>query len=228
MRIASYNVQCFKYGADFEPCLKVLRAVDADVVGLQELDIDSKRCGPGNQLQKAAEALGYPYWYFAKSIDHRNGQGQYGHGVLSRYPILSAETVDYAVVGENDHDGNRCFARLVLDVCGKEFCFYNTHLTLDQMGRAAELEQVFSAMAKDPAAVLTGDMNALPQEIASHLDAARFAMLNPGIPTWPQGERSQKAIDHIIVSQSLPHSKEITVYRADCSDHNLIFAEIEV
>ncbi|MBQ8894394.1 MAG: endonuclease/exonuclease/phosphatase family protein [Clostridia bacterium] len=228
MRIASYNIKCFNYNADKEKILEVLRTVNADVVGIQEADVDSKRSGPGNQIQMAAEALGYPYWYFAKAITHRSGTGAYGHGILSRYPILSAETVDYAVVGENDHDGNRCYARLLLDVGGKELAFYNTHLTLDRAGRAAELEQVMASMKQDARAVLTGDMNALPEEICSHVDPALFAMLNPGIPTFPQGENSVKAIDHIIVGCSLKRSESITVHSADCSDHNLIYAEIEV
>ena len=60
MKIASYNVQCFSYNKQKEEILQVLRTVDADVVGIQEVDWDSARCGPGNQIQMAAEALGSP------------------------------------------------------------------------------------------------------------------------------------------------------------------------
>ena len=226
MKIASYNVQCFSYNKEKEEIFQVLRTVNPDVVGIQEVDWDSARCGPGNQVQIAAEALGYPYWYFAKAIDYKGGA--YGHGVLSRYPILEAETVPYETVGENDHDGGRCFARLLLEVEGVPVAFYNTHLTLDREGRSKELQQLFARMKQDPCVVLTGDMNAESEEMAAAVDTAQFTMLNPGLPTWPQGESSVKSIDHIVVSNTLKHSPQITVYPAECSDHNLIYTEVEV
>lgn len=222
MRIASYNIKCFNYNADKEDILEVLRTVDADVVGIQEVDCDTERCGPGNQIQMIAEALGYPYWYFAASIAYKGGQ--YGHGVVSRYPIVESSNVDYLEKGEKDH--NRTYERHVLDVNGKKLVFYNTHITLGKEQQGSELRQVTAAMAEDEYCVLTGDMNALPETLMPHIDQTRFAMLNPGIPTYPQGEGSTRAIDHILVGRHLKHSEQITVFRADCSDHNLIYTYI--
>lgn len=223
MRIASYNIKCFNYNADKAEVLEVLRRVDADVVGIQEVDADTERCGPGNQIQMIAEALGYPYWFFCPSIDYRGGQ--YGHGVVSRYPILESSVVDYAETGPKDH--NRNYERHLLQVGDKKLAFYNTHITLGKEQQGSEFLQVTAAMAEDEYCVLAGDMNALPEVMAPFIDPARFAMLNPGIPTFPQGAASVKAIDHLVAGRNLKHSESITVYPADCSDHNLIYAEFE-
>ena len=48
LKIVSYNVQCLSYGKEKEKILKILKDLDADIVGLQELDIDTKRSGKGN------------------------------------------------------------------------------------------------------------------------------------------------------------------------------------
>ena len=59
LKVVSYNVQCLSYGKEKEKILRILKELDADIVGLQELDINTKRSGEGNQLQQIAEELGY-------------------------------------------------------------------------------------------------------------------------------------------------------------------------
>ena len=72
LKVVSYNVQCLSYGKEREKIVKILKELDADIIGLQELDINTRRSGEGNQLQKLAEELGYEYCY-AKTVFHQGG-----------------------------------------------------------------------------------------------------------------------------------------------------------
>ena len=236
-KIASYNVKCMVYGSQWEEIKAVVKEIDPDIIGFQEIDYKAERSNFEDQMKRLSEELGYPYWHFCCSL--KRGERGYGHGVLSRYPIKESEAVNYEVCGARDSDGNRTYSRHVIDFNGRTLCFYNTHLTLgtdDEVG--AEMKQVLAAMAKDEYAVLTGDMNKSPSQLLPYVDTKRFTMLNGGdtcaceINTFPQGNEPTRPIDNIIVSKSLCHFWDeatdagIIVHHADCSDHNLIYTYI--
>ncbi len=236
-KIASYNVKCMVYGSQWEEIKAVVKEIDPDIIGFQEIDDKAERSGFEAQMERLAKELEYPYWHYAPAI-HR-GERSYGHGVLSRYPIQKSDAVDYAVCGERDSDGNRCYSRHEIDINGRTLCFYNTHLTLGtDEENGAELKQVLAAMAKDEYTVLTGDMNKAPNQLLPYVDTERFTMLNGGdtcanvLNTFPQGANPTKPIDNIFVSKNLCHFWDeatdagIIVHHADCSDHNLIYTYI--
>ena len=51
----------------FEAVCEELRKIDADIVGLQELDRFSNRCGAQvDQLKELADELGYSYYFYTK------------------------------------------------------------------------------------------------------------------------------------------------------------------
>ena len=235
IKVASYNIKCFFHGEQKDAIIEELRQIDADLVGLQEVDVDTIRSGQGNQVQILAEELDYPYWYFAKSIDFQGGQ--YGHGVLSRYPIKSSEIVEYKVIANGDHLRN--YERHVLDVDGKELVFYNTHLTLgSDSENGAELKQVTSAMCQDQYAVLTGDLNMEPTNMGRYIDTKKLTVLNGGddflfmVNTAPQGSAPTKAIDNIVVTDTLDYYWDdstnvgLQVHYSENSDHNLVYTYI--
>src|SRR6185436_1572420 len=96
MIVASYNIQRGR-GLDFvrriERAVEVLRSVDADVIGLQEVVVEPE--GPrGDQLRIIADALGMKS-HFASARPH--GLGDYGVAILSRTEIASVRTHDISV-----------------------------------------------------------------------------------------------------------------------------------
>ncbi|MBQ7935388.1 MAG: endonuclease/exonuclease/phosphatase family protein [Clostridia bacterium] len=227
MKILSFNVKNFMHSRQMEQISALLREMDADIVGLQEVDENTARSGKVFQLQTCAALAGYPYYVFGKNIDFKGGE--YGNGILSKYPILSAETVSYQVKEPGDH--NRSYMRCQLDVNGKTLCFYNTHLTLQKNGEAVEeLKEVCARMEKDPNAVMVGDFN-LPAETVASVMEPRFKALNGGagfetVLTFPIGI-PRVSIDNIVVSKNMETEGGITTYLGELSDHNLIYAQVD-
>ena len=92
LRVAAYNIR-HGSGVDDEVDLpriaEVLKALDADVITLQEVDDRTERTGGVDQTAVLAELLGYTGFHGA----HRPYQGgAYGNAVLTRLPVLSSRT----------------------------------------------------------------------------------------------------------------------------------------
>lgn len=96
MKIMSFNTQhCLNYltkRIDFAVMAEAILTCDADVVGLKEMRGLGTDIEYTAQVEKLAELTDMPYYYFAKAIDVK-GKGPYGNGILSKKPILRAETV---------------------------------------------------------------------------------------------------------------------------------------
>ena len=92
-RVASYNI---KHGLgmdkeiDLERIGNVLKNLDADVIGLQEVDHLVARSGKVNQAAELGKQLGM-HAAFGSFFDLQGGQ--YGMGILSRYPIQDVEDI---------------------------------------------------------------------------------------------------------------------------------------
>lgn len=232
IKVVSYNTQCLSYGQAKEKIIEVLKELDADVVGIQEVDLNTRRSGPDNQMHELAKALGYDYWFFGKTISHQGGA--YGHGILSKYPIRKSEIVRYTDKVEGCED--RTYERHVLSVDGLKLTVYNTHIT-GGYGRLfeplSEVNQVAKRMALDPAAVLTGDFNLFPDKVVMGLPREGFTPLNT--PENPLGTTTDTGypIDNIILSGALEYKVNeetkggITVHPDTGSDHYPIVAYIK-
>ena len=73
---------------DVPAIAKVINEAQADLVALQEVDVNTERSGKGkNQARELAKLTGM-HFYFAKAIDHQGGD--YGVAVLSKFPLLDS------------------------------------------------------------------------------------------------------------------------------------------
>ncbi len=234
--VASYNVQSFQGGKkeEYEGIAKEIKELGPIVVGLQELQNLTK--GNDEQVKVIAEMAGYDYYQFTRAIDH-NG-GQYGTGVISKYPIKSHEVFHY----ENQYAEERSFSRSVIDIDGKIMNFYNTHLCLGGNAWASkQLNEVLTVIKKngDKNVVITGDMNAQPEAFINIIDTKELIPLNGGDTfyslrnTFPAGDSPSTPIDNIIVSQDWDYYLEedtqvgILVSKTDWSDHNMCYTYLK-
>jgi endonuclease/exonuclease/phosphatase family metal-dependent hydrolase len=102
--------------ADDAPLRAAVATLDADVIGLQEVDVDQPRSGSTHQVRAVAEALDAEHWRFAPSVAGTPGmpgwveatdeQEQastagddvgplYGVGLVSRLPVLEWRTTRF-------------------------------------------------------------------------------------------------------------------------------------
>lgn len=118
MKLMSFNTQhCLNYREqklDLPLMAATIRSLGADVVGLNEM----RQAGPyGPQTEELSALTGLGYHYFAPAIE--DGEGPYGNGLLSRYPILSAETVPVPDPSPRRHSRgyyeSRCLLKARLD-----------------------------------------------------------------------------------------------------------------
>ncbi|MEM7227455.1 MAG: endonuclease/exonuclease/phosphatase family protein [Planctomycetota bacterium] len=88
IRAASYNI---RHGAgmdgriDLDRTAAVLASLNADIIGLQEVDLRATRSGGVNQVNVLAQRLGMHPAY-GSFMDFQGGR--YGMAMLSRYPIV--------------------------------------------------------------------------------------------------------------------------------------------
>ncbi|MBQ7364546.1 MAG: endonuclease/exonuclease/phosphatase family protein, partial [Clostridia bacterium] len=85
--VASYNIMhAGMVDYDMKRLVQSILACDADIIGIQEVDVNAKRSGGRDIAAMLGQALGFES-KFTPAIDFQGGQ--YGTTILSRYPITS-------------------------------------------------------------------------------------------------------------------------------------------
>ena len=96
IKFMSYNTQhCLNFitrEIDFDIIADTIKKCEADIIGLQEIRDEGQDADYQPQAKIIAEKLGYHYYYFAEAIRF-GGVNPYGNAIISRYPIISAETI---------------------------------------------------------------------------------------------------------------------------------------
>lgn len=234
MKILTYNIQhCMSFitrKIDIPGLAEAIRSFDADIVGLNEMRMAGEDPEYTDQLPELARLAGYPYWYFAKALDVR-GANPYGNGLMSRYPILFAETVpvpDPADREEGRRFETRCLLHAKLDVPGGLDVFV-IHFGLNPSEQVNAVKTVTSNLT-DTRAVLMGDFNVSPEDpvltpIRSRMFDTAEHFAQP-LLSYPSDKPSVK-IDYIF------HTPDLTSSFADIpallnSDHRPYVAKLAI
>ncbi len=165
MKIMSFNTQhCLNYRKrtiDFNVMAEAILACDADVVGLNEMRGLGTDADYTAQVEKLADLTGMPYYYFAKAIDVK-GKGPYGNGILSKKPILKAETV--MIPDPVREEGGRYETRCLLkaEIEGGVTVLV-THMGLHPDERKNAVKTVLEHVTESKC-VLMGDFNMEPHD----------------------------------------------------------------
>ena len=120
---------------DLSLTVNAVRACGAEILTLNEVrDTEEGVSDPcfTPQVQRIAEGLGWPYFYFGKAI-RIEGKGLYGNGIVSRYPFLDVETIpipDPEVQDEPTYYESRCVIKARIDVKGRPLTVLTTHMGL--------------------------------------------------------------------------------------------------
>lgn len=176
LRAATYNIhKCKGLDGRVKPAriVEVLRQIDADIMGLQEVVSVENGTRDHEQGRYIAEELGMHY---ALGQAKKIPGGMYGNVVLSKAPPSGNSCHDISVSGREP----RCCMRVDVDVNGTALHVFNVHMGTDfferreQGRRMVETELVRSRTLKGPR-ILMGDFNEWTRGLATHLFNAEFA-----------------------------------------------------
>lgn len=230
IRVMSFNTQhCLNYKTqqiDFKIMADAIKELGGEIVGLQEMR--SKGADPEytDQLKALSSLTGYDYYYFAKAIDV-DGENPYGNGILSKYPIVSAENV---IIPNPTPD--KCETRCVLKAviyAGSPLTVLVTHFGFSDEEHENAVDTVLNHITQERC-VLMGDFNMKPDNNAlSRIrecmrDSAEF-FDTPKL-SFPSDFPTRK-IDYLFLSRDINLSfADIPAVVA--SDHRPYICDIEI
>ncbi|MFD9405868.1 endonuclease/exonuclease/phosphatase family protein [Streptomyces sp. NPDC059989] len=235
VRVVSYNIHAGT-GADgaFDPGRQaaVLRALRADVIGLQEVDV---HWGARSRwLDVAGELGGRLGMHVSFAPIYRIDGRAFGVAVLSRHPVAAAR--NHRITRLSTQDPGRGpapapgFGEVVVRVRGVPLRVYVTHLDhrADPAVRVAQVADMRRIMARGGGGpyVLLGDFNAPPpaRELAPLWRELTDA--EPGGSTYP-ARNPVKRIDYVAVSAGVRvHGAAVADTLA--SDHRPVLADLRL
>ncbi|WP_436737705.1 endonuclease/exonuclease/phosphatase family protein [Streptomyces sp. BBFR102] len=251
LRVATYNIHA---GAgedevfDLDRQVRALRSLDADVIGLQEVDV---HWGRRSQWRDLARELGSrlgmhvafgPIYSLDPEPAAASGptppRREFGVAVLSRHPVLRVrnhEITRLSTQGENPlPEPAPGFLQATVAVRGVPLDVYATHLDYrpDPTVRAAQVADMLRVMGRPcpgrcPAPLLLGDFNARPDapELAPLWDTLRDA--DPGAATFPASAPSSR-IDYVAVGAGAEIRSARTAPTGIASDHLPVVADLRL
>ncbi len=182
LRVVTYNVHyCKGLDGRFAPdrIARVLRALDPDIIALQELDCGRPRSRGDDQLAALAAELGL-HQLFCPSIVH--GEERYGHGLLSTRPLRLLRQARLPTGGVpviEPRDG----LHAALTIGDREVSVITTHLGLAHAERAAQIDRLLQddflgGLPPARPALFLGDLNLAPGGKLYRRLVARWGVVN--------------------------------------------------
>lgn len=246
LRVATYNIHA---GAgvdgvfDLDRQTDELRSLDADVIGLQEVDRHWGARSEGRDLagelaRRLRMHVSFAPIYSLDPAQPGGPRAEYGVAVLSRHRIVSAENHEITRLSTQDPNPVPApapgFGEVVVRVRGLPVHVYVTHLDYrpDPAVRVAQVADTRRIMADDRGPrILLGDFNAEPDAPELAPLWRELADADPEAPTFPARE-PVKRIDFVAVSKDGPDAG-ITVRKAwvpesVASDHRPVVADLLV
>ena len=252
MRIATFNLlhgRSLDDGlVDVDRLAAAVKSLDADVLGLQEVDRDQPRSFGADLTAVAAEAMGAPEHQFVAALagtpggtwmaatgEEQPGSATYGIALLSRYPVVSWRVVRLPALragvpmwfkGSRKpvwvSDEPRVAVAAVLDGPHGEFTVCNTHLSFIPGWSALQLRRLIRSLTgtREPLVVI-GDLNMEQQQ------ATRISGLRPlaTAATFPV-DSPRRQLDHVLVRGNLRATGPGEAVRLPLSDHRALVVPV--
>ena len=219
--MATWNIQAAR-SAPLDEIAAELRAMQADVMALQEVDHLARRSGFIDQAHALATALS-AHFVFAASIKWDGGD--YGLALLSRWPLVAVQRhrLEQSEYGE---------PRIVLEVTvcanGRPLRVLNHHAAIGSRSRLSGLARLreLAAPHMKRGIVVLGDFNEEPTApgIRSLLDAGLVDVgAEQNAPTTGGGR-----IDYLLLDAALARRiRKTQPWATTKSDHHALITEFD-
>jgi endonuclease/exonuclease/phosphatase family metal-dependent hydrolase len=233
--IMSYNVHhCnppAKEGViDVDAIAAVINSEKPDLVGLQEIDVNTIRSGKGkNQAEELASKTGMKY-YFSKGIDYEGGE--YGIAILSRFDLRDQKTYRLPTDPSTKGEPRVLQTVKVLLPSGKTIVFANTHMDAQKLpgNREMQIKEINSVASKEILPmIITGDFNAVANSTVVKTMDEVFTRTCADCPFSIPANRPNKCIDFIAFKTGNPFQvlEHHVVAESLASDHRPVVATLK-
>jgi len=185
--------------ANLDEIAKQVKKLDADIVCLQEVDLDSDRTHRINQFEYLAKAIGMPYGAYALTWNKRYlpwpywppsiqyGRMVSGQAILSRYPIDHQVVLEFSKPSENPFWYNwfyldRVAQKASIRVGYEPITIWNVHLEAFKprtRESQASLLAEWVRLESNPYKVVMGDFNS-PSQLKQGLSPEEKSGLEDG------------------------------------------------
>ena len=253
MRLATFNIlhgRTVHDGVvDVRRLQECVRSIDADVLALQEVDVDQPRSNLVDLTAAAAEAMGTVTHRFVGAIagtpgaswsaatgDEQPGAAAYGISLLSRYPATSWQVVRMPRIPVKVPVYLRGTNRMIVvdeepraAVIG---CFEtplgpltvaNTHLSFVPGWNRRQLKRLAGHLRGLPGPhVLAGDLNLGPDAVRRHTGMRALATM----PTFPF-DNPGRQLDHLLTDDKGLTATKARAPRVPISDHRPLIVDVE-
>ncbi len=237
VRVATYNIhKCVGMDRKYSPerIVDVLREIDADVVGLQEVLCHSKLHKRDHQAEFIAEELGMD---FRLGENRRINGGDYGNVILSRFPIRDHTNYDISV---KKYEPRGCLRAEIAVNGGDPLHFINVHMGTSYFERRHQVHKMLAEHVLDSPEltgrrIVAGDFNEWISGITTRLFRSNFEAVDPKLHlgqarTFP-GLLPLVHLDHVYFDNTF-QLRNAFLHRSRtaliASDHLPIVAEFEV
>lgn len=253
VRLATFNILHARSPADgrvdLDRFAAAVRLLDADVLGLQEVDRDQARSHGADLTSIAAQAMGAPAHRFVATLHgapglwvagtgaHQPRGAAYGIALLSRHPVREWRVLTLPVLRrrapvrfpgrrwpELVRDEPRAAIAAVVEVPGGPLTVVCTHLTFIPRWNGMQLRRLVRQVQDLPRPlVLLGDLN---------LDGGQPAQLTRMVPlatapTYPTG-RPVRQLDHILGEGAVAPAGPAEAVDLGLSDHRALVVDVRV
>ena len=196
LRVMTYNIRGARGSdnrIDLDRIAGVIAPFGADIVALQEVDVNRARSGRIDQAHQLGQRLGMTV-QFGPTVE--SGTERYGIATLTRLPILASRQLR---LPRRELREPRCALVTRLDWRGTELDMINTHLSTQMSERGEQLAALLAALGADhaPETILAGDFNCTPwSRPFRQLCGDLRSVASPR--SWP-AQLPVVPIDHILV-----------------------------
>jgi endonuclease/exonuclease/phosphatase family metal-dependent hydrolase len=230
---------------------QLIAKADADVVVLNEVDFSSTWSGHQNQAEAIALAAGFPYWVEQRNLDFRfvYGSWKFGNAVLSRFPIVDAEAMEFPALRSSERvlagckQGVVCTLQLSQSQQIGILAVHLEHRSEDTRVLSAKLIIKAVEASKMPLVVL-GDFNSTPSSFPHSqssadgqnamdllIESSRFDLNVQKLPTQQEMTYSSTLPTRVIDWILIPKNWQFTDYRlisSRLSDHLPVVADLQL
>ncbi|HJR38123.1 MAG TPA: endonuclease/exonuclease/phosphatase family protein [Nocardioidaceae bacterium] len=248
MRVATFNILHGRSPVDdrvdVDRFAKAVHELDADVLGLQEVDRNQPRSANADLTAVAADAMGADEHRFVAALSGSPGatwigatgeeqpdSAAYGIAFLSRYPVLSWEVIrlqgfptKFPMKFKSTRmpvmvrDEPRVAVAAVVDTPHGEITVVNTHLSFITWWNARQLRMLMKALSdRSRPVLLLGDLNMAPDRAHAITGMRPLATA----PTFPAHEPREQ-IDHVLAAGSIPDPVHAQAHPLALSDHQAL------